>query len=229
MEYRVLMVEDDPVQSEAVSHFLRKNGVAVACADSDDAARRLLHEQTFDLVLLDVALKNRKEEGYELCKWIRGEDENIPVFFTTGTRVDVRDQDKGVALGADDYIVKPYSMRLLLQKILTEIDRRRGRLHSGVAQELHGIAINRETHELTVDGRPVEDLPPKVFKLLDVLMESAGRVMSRQQLLDAVWGYDFFGDERVVDMHVSKLRAALCERGGAIKTVSGTGYKFRGE
>jgi DNA-binding response OmpR family regulator len=229
MEYRVLMVEDDLALSEAVSHFFRKNGVAVARADSGDAARRLLREQAFDLVLLDVALKNRKEEGYELCKWIRGEDKDIPVFFTTGTRVDVRDQDTGVALGAHDYIVKPYSMRLLLQKILTEIDRRRGRLHSGVAQALHGVAIHRETQEVSVDGKPVEGLPPKVFKLLDVLMESAGRVMSRQQLLDAVWGYDFFGDERVVDTHVSKLRAALGGRGGAVKTVSGAGYKFRGE
>ena len=226
MSYRVLMVDDDSRFTTLVSEFFQKNGIVMACADGEKEAMRLFEEQSFDLVLLDVMM-SRINEGYDVCEWIRRRNADIPVIFLTA-RGDVRDQELGFNLGAHDYVVKPYSERVLLLKVKTMLDRRGGQLLSGQKITLHGISLDRDTHQVQADGTEAR-LTPKLFNLLSTLMESAGRVMSREQLLDAVWGYDFFGDTRVVDTHITKLRKALGEAGKHIVTVQGFGYKMEGE
>lgn len=226
MCYRVLMVDDDSRFTTLVSEYFRKNGITMACAGGEDEAMRLFAGQQFDLVLLDVMM-SRLNEGYDICEKIRRENADIPVIFLTA-RGDVRDQEHGFNLGAHDYVVKPYSERVLLLKVKSMLERRGGKLHSGKTQTLHGISINRDTHDVSLDGRPLQ-LAPKLFMMLSTLMESAGRVMSREQLLDIIWGYDFFGDARVVDTHVSKLKKALGDRAKHIKTITGFGYKMEGE
>ncbi|MCL1951314.1 MAG: response regulator transcription factor [Oscillospiraceae bacterium] len=226
MGYRVLMVDDDSRFTTLVSEYFRKNGIAMTCAGGEKEAMRLFGEQQFDLVLLDVMM-SRLNEGYDICDEIRRQNADIPVIFLTA-RGDVRDQELGFNLGAHDYVVKPYSERVLLLKVKTMLDRAGGRLLSGRKITLHGISLDRDTHRMAVNGAEVK-LAPKLFNLLSVLMESAGRVMSREQLLDAVWGYDFFGDTRVVDTHINKLRKALGEAGRHITTVQGFGYRMEGE
>jgi len=225
MPYKVLMVDDDSRFTTLVSEYFRRNGIDMACAGGEKEAMELFEAQRFDLVLLDVMM-SRLGEGYDICEWIRRRNADIPVIFLTA-RGDVRDQELGFSLGAHDYVVKPYSERVLLLKVKTMLDRAGGRLLSGQKITLHGISLDRDTHRVEVNGTEVK-LTPKLFTLLSALMESAGRVMSREQLLDAVWGYDFFGDARVVDTHITKLRKALGEAGKYIATVTGFGYRMEG-
>jgi DNA-binding response OmpR family regulator len=221
LSYRILMVEDDSRYMKLVSDYFRKNGFCVTCAENGDKALALFAKEDFDAVLLDVMMPG--VDGFYVCKRLR-ETSNVPVLFVTA-RGDLSDTEYGFRLGADDYIVKPYSERVLLLKVQALIDRAQGALVSGSKIESCGIHLDKETHRATVDGAEIQ-LTPKLFAMLLLLMEHKGKVLSREQLLDHVWGYDFFGDARVVDTHIAKLRKALGKCEDHIETIPKLGYKF---
>lgn len=221
MNYKILMVEDDSRYVKLVSEYFSKNGFLVTSAENGDKALNICKNEDFDAVLLDVMMPG--VDGFYVCKRLR-ETSNVPILFVTA-RGDLSDTEYGFRLGADDYIVKPYSERVLLLKVQALIDRAQGAHVSGSVIDLAGIHLEKETHRVTADGEEIQ-LTPKLFSILLLLMEHKGKVLSREQLLDRVWGYDFFGDARVVDTHIAKLRKALGQSEKHIETVPKLGYKF---
>jgi len=223
MDYRILMAEDDSRFCQAVSEHFTKNCTDVICCDGETEAKKIFEAQRFDLVLLDIMMR-RRDEGYDICRWIRERDKNIPVIFVTA-RGDEMEQERGYALGCHDYVVKPYSVRLLFLRAKSMIDHTRALQQRGSVRSLHGIEIDDEHKTCTVDGQDVK-LTPKQFKLLYTLMENAGYVLSREQLLTDVWDYGYIDDDRVVDKHISKLKRALGEKAKYVQSVPGFGYRF---
>ncbi|MDR2525852.1 MAG: response regulator transcription factor [Oscillospiraceae bacterium] len=226
MAYKVLMVEDDSRFCAIIQPFFARNGLEVLTAAHADEALALADAEEFDLILLDVGLAGALD-GFALCRRIRADNQTVPIMFVTA-RGDIEDQLRGVGrpCRADDYIIKPYSEQVLLQKSLNLIERSKGLLNSGRVRQAGGIVLNMNTREVQVNGRAVS-LQNKQFTLLALLMENAGRVLTREQLLSKVWGYDFQGETRVVDQSVRKLREGLGEEGERLQTVHRVGYKLQ--
>jgi len=218
------MMEDEPQFRSEVAEYFRSEGLEViSCADGEEA-RRLFVEQRFDLMLLDIMIGSRINEGYDVCKWIRQRDNDVPVIFCSA-RSDEMDQERGLEYGCHDYVVKPYSMRLLYLRIKNLIAHTQVLRQSGNTFSMHGISIDNDRKTAVVEGREI-DLSPKQFELLQVLMENAGKVLSREQLLTQVWNYGYDEDDRVVDRLILRLRKALGDHGERIRTKKGYGYWF---
>lgn len=224
MQYRVLMVEDDSRYCDLVSRFFAKNGLEVICSDNGDKALRLFNEETYDLVLLDVMLSGGID-GFYVAEKIRERNAEVPLIFATA-RMDYEDMQRGFhRCRADDYITKPYSEQVLLLKCIALIERAKGLFNQGRVLICGGIMLIRSTHEIWVNHEKI-NLAPKLFELLAILLERENRVLSRQELMDLVWGYDFYSDSRVVDTHMTKLRHALGDEAAHIQTVHRLGYKL---
>ncbi len=223
MEYNILLVEDDKYIREIIEdYFSEKKDPAfiVHSAKDGDEGMEMIYEQEFDLVLLDIMLPG--VDGFTICREIRRKS-ICPIIFLTARG---REEDilYGYQLGCDDYIVKPFSLAELLAKVNAILKRAKGMV--GVdALTCGSISLNPATFQVQADGVSVE-LPPKEFMILKYLMENQNRVVEREALLTRMWGYDFEGNERVVDNHVKKLRKALGSAGGQIKTVITKGYKL---
>lgn len=221
---RVLLVEDEESFGEAVSYTLRREGFEVAVAADGNTALEAFDRGGADLVLLDLMLPGLS--GTEVCRTLR-QRSNIPVIMLTAKDSEV-DKVVGLELGADDYVTKPFSSRELVARIRAVL--RRG----GESEELPAILetgpvrMDVERHTVSVRGEAVS-LPLKEFELLEVLLRNAGRVLTRMQLIDRVWGADYVGDTKTLDVHIKRLRAKI-ERDPAnsehIATVRGLGYKF---
>ena len=223
MGLKVLVVEDEEALSDLLSYNLEKEGFEVAiCADGDDALI-MVEEETPDLVLLDWMLPN--VSGIEICRQMRARNETreIPIIMVTA-RGEEDDRVRGLDLGADDYLTKPFSMTELVARIKA-IMRRTNPMVAGDVATFHDISLERDTCRVRRGAREVK-LGPTEFKLLDVLMKRPGRVYSREQLLDQVWGKDVYVEARTVDVHVGRLRKALNKRGDKdpIRTVRAAGY-----
>ena len=220
---RVLIVEDEKPISNLIRLSLTKEGFHCTCAyDGAEAADLLEREPSFDLILLDVMLP--EVDGFELMEYIRPLE--IPVIFLTAKGA-VADRVKGLRLGAEDYIVKPFEMKELIARINAVL--RRTEIPNDTSKKLtfDRLIINLDSYELIVDGKKI-DTPPKELELLYHLASTPNRVYTRNQLLDEVWGFDYFGDSRTVDVHIKRLREkveGVSER-WALKTVWGVGYKF---
>ncbi|MCK0143711.1 phosphate regulon transcriptional regulator PhoB [Aliiroseovarius sp. F20344] len=219
----VLLVEDEPAQREILRYNLTAEGYDVALAENGDDALILVEEVMPDLILLDWMLPG--VSGIEICRQIktRKETRSIPVIMLSARSEEV-DRVRGLETGADDYVVKPYSVSELMARIRTQLRRTRP-VSVGQKLEYTDIVLDGESHRVTRAGEPVK-LGPTEFRLLTTLMEKPGRVWSREQLLDRVWGRDVYVDTRTVDVHVGRLRKALCRNGGEdpLRTVRGTGY-----
>ncbi len=226
MDIRVLMAEDDSRFCDIVRTYFAENGAEVICCAGEAQARRLFETQRFDLVLLDIMMRSR-DEGYAICQWIRERDKVIPVIFVTA-RGDEMEVEHGYQLGCHDYVVKPYSVRLLFLRVKSMIEHTRLLRKQGGTLSAHGIVIDEEQKRVTLDGHEAK-LTPKQFKLLFALMENAGKVVSRAQLLTDVWDYGYIEDERIVDRHISKLKKALGDQARYIQAVPGFGYRFAEE
>lgn len=219
----VLLVEDEPAQREILRYNLASEGYDVSIAENGDDAMVLVDEIGPDLILLDWMLPG--VSGIEICRRVknRKETSDIPVIMLSA-RSDEMDRVRGLETGADDYMVKPFSVQELMARIRTQLRRTRpGSV--GQRLEYEDIVLDGETHRVTRAGDPVK-LGPTEFRLLTTFMEKPGRVWSREQLLDRVWGRDVYVDTRTVDVHVGRLRKALCKTGGEdpLRTVRGTGY-----
>ncbi len=219
----VLLVEDEPAQREILRYNLSAEGYDVTLAENGDDALILIEEVTPDLVLLDWMLPG--VSGIEICRRLktRKDTRMIPVIMLSARSEEV-DRVRGLETGADDYVVKPFSVSELMARIRTQLRRTRPAA-IGQRLEYQDIVLDGESHRVTRADREVK-LGPTEFRLLSTLMEKPGRVWSREQLLDRVWGRDVYVDTRTVDVHVGRLRKALCRDGGAdpLRTVRGTGY-----
>lgn len=219
----VLVVEDEPAQREVLSYNLEAEGFRVAQAASGDDALLLVAEERPDLIVLDWMLPG--VSGIEVCRRIksRGDTRGVPVIMLSA-RSEETDRVRGLETGADDYVVKPYSVSELMARVRGQIRRVRP-ASQGEVLEWGDIRLDSETFRVERGGLPVK-LGPTEFRLLSTLMEKPGRVWSREQLLDRVWGRDIYVETRTVDVHVGRLRKALCAHGGddPLRTVRGAGY-----
>ena len=225
MTARVLIVEDEAPLAELLRYNLEAEGFRVSHAGSGEEAEILLAEERPDLVLLDWMLPH--VSGIELCRRLRTRPETrgIPIVMLTA-RGEEGDRIRGLSTGADDYVVKPFSLPELMARVKA-ILRRASPDRMSDQLKAADIELDRSAHRVTRGLREVR-LGPTEFRLLEFLMESPGRVLSRTQLLDGVWGRDAFVDERTVDVHIGRLRKALIrgKERDPIRTVRGAGYVF---
>lgn len=225
MQPRVLLVEDEPAQREAVSYNLGSEGFAVITADNGEDALLLVGEDAPDIVILDWMLP--KLSGIEVCRQLklRPETRGIPVIMLSARAEEV-DRVRGLETGVDAYVVKPYSMVELMARAKAQLRRVRPAT-AGVGLEYDGLRLDPESHRVH-RGNHVLKLGPTEFRLLATFLEKPGKVWSREQLLDRVWGRDIYVDTRTVDVHVGRLRKAVCVHGhyDPIRTVRGSGYSL---
>lgn len=225
MKPHVLVVEDEDALATLLQYNLEKEGYQVTVAGEGEEALILAEEDTPDLVLVDWMLP--KVSGIEVCRRLRGRQEtaNVPIIMLTA-RGEETDRVRGLDTGADDYIVKPFSMTELFARIRAVLRRIRPGLAEDVVRQ-GDIAMDRVAHRVKRADREIH-LGPTEFRLLDYLMQHPGRVFSREQLLDAVWGSDVYVEARTVDVHVGRLRKALNKKDerDPIRTVRSAGYSF---
>jgi two-component system response regulator RegX3 len=224
---RILIVEDEESFSDPLSYLLRKEGYDVAVADTGPAALAEFEQNGADLVLLDLMLPGLS--GVDVCRQLR-QRSSVPVIMLTAKDSEI-DKVVGLELGADDYVTKPYSSRELLARIKAVL-RRLAEPEELVPATIEAgpVRMDVERHTVSVDGAPVS-LPLKEFELLEMLLRNSGRVLTRMQLIDRVWGADYVGDTKTLDVHVKRLRAKIEREPSApvhIVTVRGLGYKFDG-
>ena len=225
MAISVLIVEDDKHIRELLQMYLEKEGYAVTLAEDGGQGMEKFRAIHPDLVLLDVMMPVM--DGWTVCKNIRAEGQTPVSMLTAKSETD--DKVAGLKSGADDYITKPFEMKEVLARIEAVLRRtdRTGTEKKARRLTFDKLIIDMDAFELTVDGKKVE-APPKEMELLFYLASSPNRVYTRNQLLDEVWGFDFFGDSRTVDVHVKRLREKLegISENWSLKTVWGVGYKF---
>ena len=225
MAISVLIVEDDKNIAELLQMYLEKEGYAVTIAADGGQGLTKFRAIQPDLVLLDVMMPVM--DGWAVCKAIRAES-NTPVIMLTA-KSETDDKVTGLKAGADDYVTKPFEMKELLARIEAVLRRSDRGTEETKTRRLtfDKLTIDMDAFELTVDGKKV-DTPPKEMELLFYLASSPNRVYTRNQLLDEVWGFDYFGDSRTVDVHVKRLREKLegISDKWSVKTVWGVGYKF---
>ena len=227
MERKVVVVEDDINIAELLRLYLEKDGFAVTVAHDGAEGLRATEEQKPDLVMLDIMLPGM--DGWQVCKRLR-QTSNVPIIMLTA-KGETEDKVQGLEMGADDYIVKPFEVKELLARIHAVL-RRTGEEtpQQGKKLTFDKLVINLDSYELIVDGKKI-DTPPKEMELLYHLAATPNRVYTRNQLLDEVWGFDYFGDSRTVDVHIKRLREKLegVSDQWELKTVWGVGYKFMTE
>lgn len=202
---RILIVDDEEHILELIRFNLEKNGYEVFVSDNGEDCIQFLKENSVDLVVLDLMLPGI--DGLEVCKEIRRIDalEKLPIIMLTA-RSEETDRILGLELGADDYIPKPFSVRELVARIKAVLRRSEDRQPVKTRiLKVKELTMDTEKHEVTLGGRPIE-LTLKEFELLKILIENRGKVLSRNLLLDEVWGYDYFGETRTVDVHIRHLR-----------------------
>ncbi|HEU5127438.1 MAG TPA: response regulator transcription factor [Glycomyces sp.] len=222
---RVLVVEDEESFSDALSYMLRKEGFEVSVAGDGDAAIKEYERTGADVVLLDLMLPEKS--GTEVCRELRA-NSNVPIIMVTARDSEV-DKVVGLELGADDYITKPYSSRELVARIRAVL-RRSAEPDDPIVTVLEAgpVRMDVDRHTVSVAGTDVQ-LPLKEFELLEMLLRNAGRVLTRGQLIDRVWGANYVGDTKTLDVHVKRLRSKIEPEPGKprhLVTVRGLGYKF---
>ena len=223
MKATILLAEDERDMREVLcDYFTAKSGgeLTMISAPDGNTALHLIETQPFDLLLLDIMLPGT--DGFALCRAAR-EQGDAPVLFVTA-REDEQDKLYGYDQGADDYVVKPFSLAVLYAKAQALLRRSRGMTAAEVLRA-GALELKPARGTVTADGQRI-DLPPKEFALLRALMERKNRVLTRDELLDLAWGWDYDGTDRVIDGHIKKLRRALGKHADCIKTVVKRGYKL---
>ena len=223
MGRNILVVEDDRNICDLIHMYLVKEGFDVRIAGDGGKAIEEFQKQVPDLILLDIMLPVM--DGWSVCAKIR-ETSKVPIIMLTA-KGEVFDRIQGLEMGADDYVVKPFEMKELIARINAVL--RRTEIPNDTSKRLtfDKLVINLDSYELIVDGKKI-DTPPKEMELLYHLAATPNRVYTRNQLLDEVWGFDYFGDSRTVDVHIKRLREKIenVSSQWALKTVWGVGYKF---
>ncbi|CAH1055635.1 response regulator transcription factor [Paenibacillus pseudetheri] len=228
MKRTILIIEDEEKIANIVADYFMMNEYRTLIASDGKAGLQVFEEEAVDLIILDIMLPEM--DGFSVCRRIRKKSD-VPIIMLTA-RSEVEDQLMGYEFKADDYVTKPFNPEILVAKSNVLLER----IHSAQKEEdgnketltLKGVTINKLTREVWIESTTIE-LEPKQFDLLLYLMENKHIVLFRDQILNEVWGYDYFGNERVVDAQVKKLRKNLQHKAYLIKTVFGLGYKFEVE
>ncbi|MGO4548223.1 response regulator transcription factor [Paenibacillus sp. 2TAB23] len=225
MNRRILLVEDDMLLRELITDYFAKEQWEVHEAENGRLALELFEQHAFDLIVLDIMMPEM--DGWSVCRRIRKKSD-IPIIMITA-RAEDDDQMMGFELGADEYVTKPLSPRVLVARANALMKRKEGTVGREGAVLAYGeLAVNRQSYAVTVAGSVI-NLSPKEYELLLFLMKHYGKVLTRDFILNGVWGYDYLGDLRTVDTHIKKLRAKLGYEGRLISTVIRAGYKFEME
>ena len=225
---KILIIEDEPNIRELVLYNLQANGYDGIQAEDGIMGITMVHTEKPDLILLDIMLPGKN--GYDICRELRSEGNNTPIIMLTAKNEEI-DKVLGLEFGADDYISKPFGIRELMARIKAVLRRYEniGRDKTSTAEhilKIDDLEINIERHQVTVNGHNVE-LTLKEFELLSYLAEKRGHVVTRDQLLDKVWGIEYAGETRTVDVHIRYLRKKLGDEDKYIETVRGKGYKLK--
>jgi two-component system response regulator RegX3 len=222
---RVLVVEDEPNLREPLVYLLEKEGYQVLEAEDGNVAIEVFRKQSPELILLDLMLPGKS--GNEVCRIIRQESQ-VPIIMITAKDTEI-DKVVGLEIGADDYVTKPYSARELLARMKAVLRRRTEApvLDTGLLKA-GPVVMDLDRHTVSVNGEPIQ-MPLKEFELLELLIENVNRVLTRGQIIDRVWGSNYFGDTKTLDVHVKRVRSKIEEdpsRPRHLITVRGLGYKF---
>ncbi|MCT4619287.1 MAG: response regulator transcription factor [Marinisporobacter sp.] len=222
MNKNILIVEDEERMREIISDYFKANGFSVYEAFDGHEALELFSIHPIDLIILDIMMPTL--DGWSVCRRIR-KNSSVPIIMLTA-RSDEDDKLMGFELGADEYVTKPFSPKVLVARtinLLKRIDGNLGKQDTSI--HLSGIEINKASYIVKIDDQVI-DFSPKEFELLIYLIENKGVVLSRENILNHIWGYDYFGDIRVVDTHIKKLRKKLGKKSNYIHTIIRAGYKF---
>ena len=218
---KVLVVDDESRMRKLVNDFLsRKNYEVIEAGDGEEAIDKFYEDKDIALIILDVMMP--KMDGWEVCRQIR-KNSKVPIIMLTA-KGDENDELTGFDCGADEYISKPFSPKILTARV-DALVRRAYQIDSSEVVEIGGIEIDKAAHQVKIDGQEIE-LSYKEFELLSYFVENKGIALSREKILNNVWNYDYFGDARTIDTHVKKLRKKMGEKGDCIRTIWGMGYKF---
>lgn len=221
---KVLVVDDESRMRKLVHDFLsRSNYEVIEAADGEEAIDIFYADKSISLIILDVMMP--KMDGWEACREIR-KISKVPIIMLTA-KSEESDELLGFELGVDEYISKPFSPRILVARV-DAILRRTNNIGQDQIEQAGDIEINKAAHIVTVKGEPIE-LSFKEFELLSYFIQNKGIALSRENILNNVWNYDYFGDARTIDTHVKKLRSKLGDKGEYIRTIWGMGYKFDAE
>lgn len=215
----VLIAEDEQKLREVVAKYLKKEGYNVLEAEDGEQAMEIFENNKVDLVILDVMMP--VIDGWSCCREIR-KVSDVPVLMLTA-RSEENDRVFGFELGADDYVTKPFSNRELMMRVRSLI--RRSSKSDEAVLEAGKIKINVRAHRVIMDGKEI-DLSPKEYDLLMLFWENADTALSRETIIDKIWGYDYYGDMRTIDTHIKRLRSKIKDSGCEIQTVRGVGYRF---
>ncbi len=222
MKRTIMLVEDDVLMREFMTDYFKKENWHVLEADNGREALELFEEHEVDLIVLDIMMS--EIDGWSVCRRVRKKS-GVPIIIITA-RADDDDQIMGFELGADEYVTKPFSPKVLVARATALLKRAEGTLGREDDRLVYGtLTIDRQAHAVEVAGEGIT-LSPKEYDLLILLARNTGKVLERDEILNAVWGMDYYGDTRAVDTHIKKLRAKLGDEGRLIRTVIGTGYKF---
>lgn len=220
---KILVVDDEPLIRKLVTDFLKKSGYITIEADDGRKALDLFsQEEDIDLIILDVMLP--EYDGWTVCREIRKKSK-VPIIMLTA-RGEEFDELFGFDIGADEYIAKPFSPNILIARVNAVL--RRAVPADTNLKEFSGLTIDQNGRQVVIEGATV-DLSPKEYELLNYLVENYGKALSREQILDKVWGYDYYGDLRTVDTHINRLRIKLDSKSNYVQTVRGYGYRFEVE
>jgi two-component system response regulator VanR len=222
MQANILVVEDDHYIQELIAEFLRSQQYEVKVASDGLEGWNKFQQQTYDLVILDLMMPNL--DGYSVCRMIREKSET-PVIVLTALGEE-KDQLKAFEMHADDYVIKPFSFQVLMKRVEAVLRRTRNAIKPGETLFDGRLRLDADAYKVFVDGQLVETTT-KEFDILNTLISNAGRIMTRDMLLDKVWGYDYFGDSRIVDAHIKNIRKKLGI--SVIRTVKGVGYSLENE
>lgn len=217
----VMVVDDDPHIRELVRVILKKEGLSVQEAEDGQSALKLMESSPADMVVLDIMMPNM--DGWELCKQLRSQYD-IPLLMLTA-KGEMGDKVKGFNLGTDDYLIKPFDPAELTVRVKALLKRYRITISQQVA--VTGLLLDKQTYEVRIHSEPIT-LPLKEFELLFMLVSHIGRTLTRNQLIEGIWGYDFDGNERTLDVHINRLRERFVGWKLSIKisTIRGLGYRL---
>lgn len=218
--FKVLVADDEIKIRETISDYFTAKGISVVTAENGKTALDKFYENHFDMVILDIMMPAM--DGYEACRQLRRESD-VPVLFLTAKGQE-QDYLKGYNIGCDDYIVKPFPLSVLYEKAVYMMRKYRG-LDKNNRLSVNGITLDTDSMRVFTDDKEIA-LSNKDFKILKYLMENKNIVISRELIITHIWGYDFDGDDRVVDTHIKRIRQALGEKSVCIKTIINTGYCF---
>lgn len=219
---KILIADDEQLMRQLVIDFLKPEGYEILEASDGKEALDIYDKEHPDLILLDVMMPGY--DGWTVCREIRRES-TVPIMMLTAKGEEI-DQLFAYDLGADEYITKPFSPKILVAKIKALLRRSQNEQETHEADD--GVAIDRDARQVVIDGKNV-DLSPTEYKFLNYLMSNTGKALSRRQILNQVWNYDYYGDLRTVDTHINRLRIKLGDKGRYIRTVRGYGYRYDGK